>query len=201
MPVPRKRSTAGARMRLAEGIRKHGFRKWYERELMQSHAHLALTFICMVGVFAAFEAAHAPSVPGATSSPTWVAVCCASAPACGRCGATCSCWRTPKPRRTRPTARSARPMAGWNWCSPTPAATKCGCAAASAATTGPSAADPLRRQPRADERQRTVDQQQFHPRGPPQRPSDQQADHHRQQAEHQRTGQRHIPVAAAAGGS
>jgi len=44
-------------MRLAEGIRKHGFRKWYERELMQSHAHLALTFVCMVGVFAAFEAA------------------------------------------------------------------------------------------------------------------------------------------------
>ena len=46
-------------MRLAEGIRKHGFRKWYERELLQSHAHLALTFICMVGVFAALEAATA----------------------------------------------------------------------------------------------------------------------------------------------
>ncbi len=43
-------------MKLAEGIRKHGFRKWYERQLLQSHAHLALTFICMVGVFAAFEA-------------------------------------------------------------------------------------------------------------------------------------------------
>jgi predicted Zn finger-like uncharacterized protein len=44
-------------MRLAEGIRRHGFRKWYERELLQSHAHLALTFLCMVGVFAALEAA------------------------------------------------------------------------------------------------------------------------------------------------
>jgi len=44
-------------MRLAEGIRKHGFRKWYERELLQGHAHLALTFIAMIGVFAAFEAA------------------------------------------------------------------------------------------------------------------------------------------------
>ena len=44
-------------MKLAEGIRKHGFRKWYERELLQGHAHLALTFVCMVGVFAAFEAA------------------------------------------------------------------------------------------------------------------------------------------------
>jgi predicted Zn finger-like uncharacterized protein len=43
-------------MRLAEGIRKHGFRKWYERELLQSHAHLLLTFFCMIGLFAAFEA-------------------------------------------------------------------------------------------------------------------------------------------------
>jgi len=44
-------------MKLAAGIRKHGFRKWYERELMRSHAHMALTFICMIGVIAAFEAA------------------------------------------------------------------------------------------------------------------------------------------------
>lgn len=49
-------------MRLAEGIRKHGFRKWYERELLQSHAHMALTFVCMIGVFAAFE-----SMSGAAS--------------------------------------------------------------------------------------------------------------------------------------
>ena len=44
-------------MKLADGIAKHGFRKWYERELMQSHAHMALTFICVIGLFAAFEAA------------------------------------------------------------------------------------------------------------------------------------------------
>lgn len=43
-------------MTLAEGIRKHGFRKWYERRLMTSHAHLALTLCCLIGVFAAFEA-------------------------------------------------------------------------------------------------------------------------------------------------
>jgi hypothetical protein len=46
--------TAG--MKLADGIRKHGFRKWYERELLQSHAHLVLTFLCMIGIFAGFEA-------------------------------------------------------------------------------------------------------------------------------------------------
>ncbi len=45
-------------MKLAEGIRKHGFRKWYERELMQSHAHLVLAFLSAIGLFAAFEAAH-----------------------------------------------------------------------------------------------------------------------------------------------
>ena len=44
-------------MKLAEGIAKHGFRKWYERELLQSHAHMALTFICALGLLAAFEAA------------------------------------------------------------------------------------------------------------------------------------------------
>lgn len=43
-------------MKLADGIRKHGFRKWYERELLNSHAHLVLTFFCAIGVFAAFEA-------------------------------------------------------------------------------------------------------------------------------------------------
>jgi hypothetical protein len=44
-------------MKLSAGISKHGFRKWYERELLRSHAHMALTFVCMVGVLAAFEAA------------------------------------------------------------------------------------------------------------------------------------------------
>lgn len=44
-------------MTLGDGIRKHGFRKWYERELLKSHVHLALAFLCVVAVFAALEAA------------------------------------------------------------------------------------------------------------------------------------------------
>ncbi len=44
-------------MKLAEGIVRHGFRKWYERQLLQSHAHLVLTFLCAIGLLAAFEAA------------------------------------------------------------------------------------------------------------------------------------------------
>lgn len=42
---------------MADGIRRLGFRKWYERELLKSHAHLALTFFCTVALLGAFEAA------------------------------------------------------------------------------------------------------------------------------------------------
>jgi predicted Zn finger-like uncharacterized protein len=49
--------TPCADMKLAEGIRKLGFRKWYERQLLQSHAHMALSFCCGIGIFAALEAA------------------------------------------------------------------------------------------------------------------------------------------------
>jgi hypothetical protein len=44
-------------MQLAQGLKRHGFRKWYERELLQSHAHLALAFLSCFGLFAAMEAA------------------------------------------------------------------------------------------------------------------------------------------------
>jgi hypothetical protein len=42
-------------MGLAEGIRKHGFRKWYERELMQSHLHMLLLLLCTIGLLGGFE--------------------------------------------------------------------------------------------------------------------------------------------------
>jgi ABC-type nickel/cobalt efflux system permease component RcnA len=44
-------------MKLADGIRKHGFRKWYERELLSGHAHLALLLLCVLGLMLALEAA------------------------------------------------------------------------------------------------------------------------------------------------
>ena len=37
-------------MELREGIRKHGFRKWYERELMHSHGYLLLLLACAIGL-------------------------------------------------------------------------------------------------------------------------------------------------------
>ncbi len=42
-------------MRLPDGLRKHGFRKWYERELIQSHIHLVLTLACTLGLLGAAE--------------------------------------------------------------------------------------------------------------------------------------------------
>jgi ABC-type nickel/cobalt efflux system permease component RcnA len=41
---------------LATSIQKVGFRKWYERELLASHAHMVLAFLCIIGMMAAFEA-------------------------------------------------------------------------------------------------------------------------------------------------
>lgn len=41
---------------LANGIRRVGFRKWYERELLSSHAHMLLAFLCVIALMAAVEA-------------------------------------------------------------------------------------------------------------------------------------------------
>jgi len=42
-------------MTLPDALRKHGFRKWYERELLGSHAHLVLLFLCSIGLLATSE--------------------------------------------------------------------------------------------------------------------------------------------------
>lgn len=41
---------------LAEGIRRVGFRKWYERELLSGHAHMLLTLLATIALMASFEA-------------------------------------------------------------------------------------------------------------------------------------------------
>jgi predicted Zn finger-like uncharacterized protein len=40
----------------SDGIRRVGFRKWYERELLSSHAYMVLAILSMVAVAASFEA-------------------------------------------------------------------------------------------------------------------------------------------------
>ena len=79
-------------MKLADGIRKHGFRKWYERELLQSHAHLVLTFLCAIGLFARVRGARPfRSVHDQLTNIVAIGMLRAAASACGRCAATCAC--------------------------------------------------------------------------------------------------------------
>ncbi|MDH3286465.1 MAG: hypothetical protein OEP48_01880 [Betaproteobacteria bacterium] len=49
-------------MELVEGIRKIGFRRWYERQLLQSHLYLASALLCLVAVLAALEGFHSREV-------------------------------------------------------------------------------------------------------------------------------------------
>lgn len=42
-------------MELSEGIRKIGFRRWYERQLIESHLYLISCFMCLIAVTACLE--------------------------------------------------------------------------------------------------------------------------------------------------
>jgi ferredoxin len=42
-------------MDLVESIRKRGFEKWYERQLIESHIYLVTCFLCMILVAACME--------------------------------------------------------------------------------------------------------------------------------------------------
>jgi ABC-type nickel/cobalt efflux system permease component RcnA len=43
-------------MALSSDIRRRGFRKWYERELLRSHSHLVLLLLCALAALGAVEA-------------------------------------------------------------------------------------------------------------------------------------------------
>ena len=60
---------------LAEGIRRLGFRKWYERELLASHVHMALAVLAAVGLLAAFEAFAGASVGEKLLNTVFVLFC------------------------------------------------------------------------------------------------------------------------------
>jgi len=46
---------------LADGVRRVGFRKWYERELLSSHAHMVLAFLAVIALLGSFEAMRGAS--------------------------------------------------------------------------------------------------------------------------------------------
>ena len=41
---------------LVESVKRIGFRKWYERQLLSSHAHMVLAFLSAIGLMASVEA-------------------------------------------------------------------------------------------------------------------------------------------------
>jgi len=47
-------------MELAEGIRKLGFRRWYERQLIEAHLYLISGFLCLIMVIASLEGFSLP---------------------------------------------------------------------------------------------------------------------------------------------
>lgn len=42
--------------RLFESVKRNGFRKWYERQLLSSHAHMVLAFLSMIALVGSVEA-------------------------------------------------------------------------------------------------------------------------------------------------
>ncbi len=61
--------------RFADRIRRVGFRKWYERELLSSHAHLILAILSVIAMLASFEAFHGATVAQRLMDVLFVIVC------------------------------------------------------------------------------------------------------------------------------
>lgn len=60
---------------LADGIRRLGFRKWYERELLSSHAHMLLAVLATVALLASFEAFQSSGRDGKLMNVVFVVAC------------------------------------------------------------------------------------------------------------------------------
>ena len=62
---------------LAAGIERVGFRKWYERELLSSHAHMILAVLSTVGLLGSFEAMRGGSESDRAMNVVSVLLCAA----------------------------------------------------------------------------------------------------------------------------
>ena len=60
---------------LASGVRRVGFRKWYERELLSSHAHLLLCFLATIGLIGSFEAMRGASAADKLMDALFILIC------------------------------------------------------------------------------------------------------------------------------
>lgn len=61
--------------RLYEHFKRIGFRKWYERQLFSSHAHMVLAFLSAIGIVASMEAFRSAHGDAQGVDVMWVVVC------------------------------------------------------------------------------------------------------------------------------
>jgi hypothetical protein len=60
---------------LSDGIRQVGFRKWYERQLLSSHAHLVLAVLSTVAMIASVEAYSGATTAERAMDAVFVVAC------------------------------------------------------------------------------------------------------------------------------
>jgi hypothetical protein len=61
----------------AQALRRHGFRKWYERRLLSGHAHMLLALLCVIGLMGSIEAFQHADFAGRMLDVAMVIVCAA----------------------------------------------------------------------------------------------------------------------------
>lgn len=61
--------------RLVESLKRIGFRKWYERQLLSSHAHMVLAFLSAIALVGSMEAFRGASADGQFVNVMFVLVC------------------------------------------------------------------------------------------------------------------------------
>lgn len=61
--------------RLFESFKRIGFRKWYERQLFSSHAHMVLAFLSVIALIASMEAFRTAQGDAQFANVLFVVVC------------------------------------------------------------------------------------------------------------------------------
>ena len=63
--------------RLVESVKRVGFRKWYERQLLSSHAHMVLAFLSAIALVGSMEAYRSAEGDAQLANVLFVVVCAA----------------------------------------------------------------------------------------------------------------------------
>lgn len=63
--------------RLVDSFKRFGFRKWYERQLLSSHAHMVLAFLSVIAMVGAMEAFRTSQGDTQSANVLFVVLCAA----------------------------------------------------------------------------------------------------------------------------